>query len=377
MIAQAHNFPTGPALLDDPLFRAAEHRAKGHDWDQTAKHLGIDCRTLRLLTFAEPERWKKLSREAEREYFRETGRQSVSFMRVLMHSEVEKTCLAASVAFAKLTASIHRHTPKARRATGETPYQDPFEAFSDEELDMLIEGADRQRDRGMKGDDEDDEADPNRPVKNPPRDPSGAGGASSPSPLEGEGGAQHRVRGSVNGEETPHPAAKRGDPLPQRERVEETAEAKPHEAANLDSLPGFVAFPTFLGRVEEQRQQQCADDRGVHAVLEHDSVKMRFAGVFLQQPAAGEVGHERPDAEDEHVEQPLGAAANVFGEVLVHEDVDGGEEEGVADAVEQDHGEHGYLLREEGEDREGSEEPTARLPGYAVLVVGAAGQSDR
>ena len=84
MIAQAHNFPTGPALLDDPLFRAAEHRAKGFDWDQTAKHLDMDCRTLRLLTFAEPERWKKLSREAEREYFRETGRQSVSFMRALM-----------------------------------------------------------------------------------------------------------------------------------------------------------------------------------------------------------------------------------------------------------------------------------------------------
>ena len=40
-----------------------------------------------------------------------------------------------------------------------------------------------------------------------------------PSPLEGEGGAQHRVRGSVGDKETPHPVPKRDDPLPQGERV--------------------------------------------------------------------------------------------------------------------------------------------------------------
>ena len=48
---------------------------------------------------------------------------------------------------------------------------------------------------------------------------------SQPSPLEGEGGAQHRLRGSES-EETPHPAAKRGDPLPQGERVEIKSQAE-------------------------------------------------------------------------------------------------------------------------------------------------------
>ena len=55
------------------------------------------------------------------------------------------------------------------------------------------------------------------------------GDTSQPSPLEGEGGAQHRVRGLVEGEATPHPAAKRGDPLPQGERVESTASRVQHK----------------------------------------------------------------------------------------------------------------------------------------------------
>jgi len=49
------------------------------------------------------------------------------------------------------------------------------------------------------------------------------GGCFQPSPLEGEGGAQHRVRGSVVSEETPHPVPKRDDPLPQGERVQASA----------------------------------------------------------------------------------------------------------------------------------------------------------
>ena len=59
-----------------------------------------------------------------------------------------------------------------------------------------------------------------------------------PSPLEGEGGAQHRVRGSVLDEATPHPAAKRGDPLPQGERVQEVPPLTPSRSGTTLSPRG-------------------------------------------------------------------------------------------------------------------------------------------
>ena len=61
---------------------------------------------------------------------------------------------------------------------------------------------------------------------------------------------QHRVRGSVEGEETPHPAKKRGDPLPQGERVKEVrwlsavdvqgCHGKPADAMGVMEMPPAV-----------------------------------------------------------------------------------------------------------------------------------------
>ena len=51
--------------------------------------------------------------------------------------------------------------------------------------------------------------------------------ASQPSPVEGEGAAQHRVRSSESEEKTPHPVPKRDDPLPQGEKVKTVIDAPP------------------------------------------------------------------------------------------------------------------------------------------------------
>ena len=55
---------------------------------------------------------------------------------------------------------------------------------------------------------------------------------------------------------------------------------------------------------------------------------------MLREVGADEVARDRADAEDQGVEQALRARADVFGEELVDEDVHRGEEEGVADAVQ-------------------------------------------
>ena len=66
-----------------------------------------------------------------------------------------------------------------------------------------------------------------------------------------------------------------------------------------------------------------------------------------------EVGHQRAEAENHQVEQPLRAGARVLREELVHEDVDRREEERVADAVEHvDQDDELLVLRQEGEHRE-------------------------
>jgi hypothetical protein len=66
-----------------------------------------------------------------------------------------------------------------------------------------------------------------------------------------------------------------------------------------------------------------------------------------------EAGHHIADPQDQQVEQALGAGADVLGEHRVDEDIDRGEEEGVADPVQQLHRhDHRDAVGEEGEDRE-------------------------
>ena len=55
---------------------------------------------------------------------------------------------------------------------------------------------------------------------------------------------------------------------------------------------------------------------------------------FLDQPRTNRIGHKSAYTQDHHVEQSLRTGANVLGKILVDEDVNRGEEEGVADAVQ-------------------------------------------
>ena len=95
------------------------------------------------------------------------------------------------------------------------------------------------------------------------------------------------------------------------------------------------SFNPFIRRVEEQSQDDRPEQGRAHRVLE-DRVVVQLVADLVDHPQlpADQVGDERPDAEDQHVEQPLGARPHVLREELVHEDVHGGEEERVADAVQ-------------------------------------------
>lgn len=75
----------------------------------------------------------------------------------------------------------------------------------------------------------------------------------------------------------------------------------------------------------------------------------QFALKGDEDPFGGEVA----EAENEEVEEGLGAGTDVFGEGRVDEDVEGGKEEGVADAMEDlDGDDHGLILRHKGEHAE-------------------------
>ena len=128
----------------------------------------------------------------------------------------------------------------------------------------------------------------------------------------------------------------------------------------LRSMSQSHAAATAGGRSlcgpEEHGQQQHRDDG--HASGNHEQ------RAIVDDPGGriGPLGHHRreevirgddADAEDQEIEQPLGAGAHILRECRIDEDVHGCEEEGVADAVQQlDGDDRGDAVGEEGEGQE-------------------------
>jgi len=110
-----------------------------------------------------------------------------------------------------------------------------------------------------------------------------------------------------------------------------------------------------LRRVKKERQhdgrKECSGARYQKQTSEiHDA---RAVERFTHQPRSKNVGHQRTEPEDHQVEQSLSARTHVGGKELIDEDVDGREEERVADAVQHIHeNDDGLLLRQEGKHRE-------------------------
>jgi len=106
----------------------------------------------------------------------------------------------------------------------------------------------------------------------------------------------------------------------------------------------------FSGRVEKREEQKRREQRETHRHKEQPP-EIRHA-VFgenrLQEVRTDRIGGERADAQNHHVEQPLGAGAGVLREMFIHEDIDRGEEKRVADAVQYlDEDDQFLLLRTE------------------------------
>lgn len=103
-----------------------------------------------------------------------------------------------------------------------------------------------------------------------------------------------------------------------------------------------------LGGPESEGEEEGRDESEACGVEEKFAIVdgaiggSEFALEGDEDPFGGEVA----EAEDEKVEEGLGAGADVFGEGGVDEDIEGGEEEGVADAVEDLNGDdHGLIVR--------------------------------
>ena len=117
---------------------------------------------------------------------------------------------------------------------------------------------------------------------------------------------------------------------------------------------GFGGVEVF-GGPEGDGEEEGGDEGEAGGVEEEVAVVDGAVGggEFALEGDEDPFGGEVADAEDEEVEEGLGTGADVFGEGGVDEDVEGGEEEGVADAVEDlDGDDHGLIFGHEGEDAE-------------------------
>src|SRR5436190_11318109 len=84
-----------PELLDDPVFKASELRARGHSWESAAFNLHMDEIELRRLVFADFPKWKRLEREAIRNFFQETNLEAINHTRKHIPNEDPKISLMA------------------------------------------------------------------------------------------------------------------------------------------------------------------------------------------------------------------------------------------------------------------------------------------
>src|SRR4051812_11111956 len=100
---------TGRELLNDPLFRAAECRARGLDWHRTAKEVGEPCDDLRALALDYPDQWTRLYRVAQTEFFHDCGREGVHVARQHLRHEDPRVSLRAAGDLLRFFAGVWRH----------------------------------------------------------------------------------------------------------------------------------------------------------------------------------------------------------------------------------------------------------------------------
>src|SRR5690349_8894364 len=113
-------------------------------------------------------------------------------------------------------------------------------------------------------------------------------------------------------------------------------------------LTEYLRF-TSPGRPEEYREDKSRDDR-CDARNQEERLEVDDAGrsaVAAKQFRPQSIGHERAKAKDHQVKQSLRAGAGIFWEELVHENVNRGEKECVADAVENIDGHNEALMLRE------------------------------
>ena len=116
-------------------------------------------------------------------------------------------------------------------------------------------------------------------------------------------------------------------------------------AASLSALAiGLFLGPFFIRKLRELPREQLSGRSLLKVVDELSASELTFDAdalrdrELLEQPRTERVRQQRAAAEDHEVEQTLRAAADVLRQVRVDEDVDGREEERVADAVQHVHG---------------------------------------
>src|ERR1043166_8275577 len=89
-------------------------------------------------------------------------------------------------------------------------------------------------------------------------------------------------------------------------------------------------------RAEEDRQRDRRQNGGAQR-HQKQTVEIRHAVVRefgLLQPRTKRIGRQRANPQDHYVEQALRAGPHVFWEILIHKNIDGGEKERVADAMQ-------------------------------------------
>ena len=171
-------------LLDDPLFIASEVRAQGLSWQAAASEVNtaigtnLDSRSLRRMAYADTKHWRKLMRDADRTVMSEAGHEAQRVLRLLMRDEKDvKVRLKAAEIHFKIWSALLRHTPKKDRSKPADPYASPWEddLSEDDHANLLrytlADYDARIAKKNAGGGDPPEEADPDRPEPEPPRDP--------------------------------------------------------------------------------------------------------------------------------------------------------------------------------------------------------------
>src|SRR5262249_23261658 len=114
------------AILDEPLFQAAELRADGMGWDTVARDLNMTVREIRGRAFDNHKRSRRSLGDAESEVIRNAGRESINVLRVSMRNKLDPhLAVGCATTLNRALLAGLRHTPMAQRPKNAT-LTDPF-----------------------------------------------------------------------------------------------------------------------------------------------------------------------------------------------------------------------------------------------------------